>query len=136
MRKYNFIIILLLSLFLFTGFSCAKKNTVISNNFLYQRSSDIIPETYSITEPDNMYSENNSEPVALGEDLLYQAATYKFYCRSNNEEAKKIEYYSTSAKPNIIGAWSQRFALVCGDKYYIRDGDDRGWKTYGPFYLK
>jgi len=71
----------------------------------------------------------------LETDLIHQdQETGKFYCKNSGEEAERIDYFSHSAGRNVIGGWYGRYAIVCGNNYWISDEHDAfGQMIYGPF---
>ena len=97
-------------------------NPNIPSGFLYQTRSDIIPENYLLVQ---------NEPLHNG--LIYEE-NGKFYCNSTGAEAEKIEYFRNSPGGGVVGGWSYRYAVICGDTYWIVDGADSfGEKIYGSF---
>ncbi len=70
----------------------------------------------------------------LNTDKIYQKKGEVFICRETGKEAEKVEFYRHSPGPGVIGGWSYRYALVCGNYYWILDAADHfGTKIYGPF---
>ena len=70
----------------------------------------------------------------LNTDEIYQEKRNIFICRETGKEAERVEFYSHSAGSGVIGGWSYRYALVCGNYYWILDAADYfGTKIYGPF---
>ncbi|MCX6741163.1 MAG: hypothetical protein NTY61_02070, partial [Candidatus Parcubacteria bacterium] len=99
------------------------------SGFLYQSEKESIPGNYLISS--DGFLQDPELPIR------YDLNTNKFYCRSTGQEAQQISYYSIGlGNTAMVGAWTQRFAVVCGDNYWIRDGHDWGWKTYGPFQIQ
>jgi hypothetical protein len=97
-------------------------NPNIPSGFLYQNGSEQIPEQYLIV---------HNEPLQT--DLIYEE-NGTFYCNASGAEAQKIEYFQYSADSGVIGGWAYRYAVVCGDTYWIVDSNDGfGEKIYGPF---
>jgi len=69
----------------------------------------------------------------LNTDKIYQEKGNIFICRETGKEAEKVEFYSHSAGSGF-GGWRYRYALVCGNYYWILDAADPfGTKIYGPF---
>jgi hypothetical protein len=67
----------------------------------------------------------------LNTEHIYQQGS-KFICRDTGKEAEKVEFYSHSS--GKIGGWRYRYALVCGNNYWIVDAADSfGKMVYGPF---
>jgi hypothetical protein len=60
--------------------------------------------------------------------------THTYYCKDTGNEAEKIMIYNNPGKEGIKGGWSYRFAIVCGNNYWIYNAADSfGYKIYGPF---
>ena len=110
-------------------------NLNIPSELLYQSEQESLPMNKFI------------EPVMTGgmylsgqmydTDLLYQEDGV-FYCKQSLDKARIIEYfhYSPPQAPlfMISGGWGYRYALVCGDNYWIVDGrDSLGERLFGPF---
>lgn len=106
-----------------------KVNKDIPLGFLYAPREEAVPEEYL-----QMGTSGVGEIISLSPGVLIDTATSKNYCLPEGSPAEKIEYFSHSPGWMTSGGWSYRYALVCGEKYYIIDGRDfRGDNIYGPF---
>lgn len=129
-KKITFFIgisVLILAIILI-GIYFSQKN-VVENKFLYRNGQ--IPQDKLISI-DN-YGNVDTSQIKGGPCTGCQLSP-SYICKDTNNIAEKIEFYSHSAGTKVKGGWSYRYALVCGDNYWILDAADSfGIKVYGPF---
>ena len=131
------VVILLIGDYLFWGLifggPSLKFNSNVPSGFLYHPTSqDELSHLYQINEG-KIPDEYLITDLPLDTDLIYQEGD-TFVCKSSSVEAEKIEYFSYSPGRGVIGGWYYRYAVVCGDYYWIVDGNDAwGQYIYGPF---
>jgi hypothetical protein len=106
-------------------------NTNIPSNFLYQNKNETIPNEYKIN---GTQKHDNGELIwDYGEIYAKHDSSYHnnlcYYCNDTDIKAERIEYFRKSS-----GYWYYRFAIVCGDSYWIVDANAAdGSSMYGPF---
>jgi len=109
-----------------TGYGAVSyHNENIPSGFLYE--SGEIPDSYL------------SDKNYIFYDIFYRgdcSFNDNFSCVSSGTPAELIKYFTSDPGYNIMGGWSFRYAVVCGNQYLIVDGSDAiGEKIYGPFDL-
>ncbi len=77
--------------------------------------------------------------IVDNELILADPITGEFHCKKLEESniiygGEKVEYYSYSPGWGVMGGWSFRYAMLCGENYFVIDGkDSMGMRMYGPF---
>lgn len=99
-------------------------NADIPSGFLFTEK-DEIPESFRVNE-------NYQDIRQVGDTF-----SDKFYCQKTQKDAEIVNYWKQTAGYGIVGGWSYRFAVVCGDDYLVVYGADHlGESIFGPFSLK
>jgi len=108
-------------------------NTNVPAGFLYQNSSEDIPASNLIQQ---RFPETKNISTYLSIKEIYSGSKWlreDYVCLDTGEVAQLIEYYYY-ASATKEGADLYRYALVCGNDYFIVDyNDPLGQRFYGPF---
>lgn len=98
-------------------------NENVPLGFLYTSSQENIPEQF--------YLGYSFETINTG-SLLFDMTTGELYCKEGKLD--QITYYSHSSGRYVAGGGKYRYALICGESYWIVDDNDAiGVRIYGPF---
>lgn len=104
------------------------------------------PDNYVNKEIPTMLQFKDEQPIpekwlvksgykSIAEKDTMSIAKRDLRCEASGKNAEIIEYFRHNT-PGATGAWSFRYAAVCGDEYLIADANGAGWHLFGPFFLK
>ena len=119
-----------------------KINPDVPDGLLYQSINDNITENYTrMGIEKTQYHDSNNQlindygGIYSKRPPLYHFKAWAYYCEDTDKMAQEIEYFFYCFGPSL-GCFHERFAYICGDKYWIRDVYCDGPALYGPFEIE